>query len=140
MFPSPIFFHRFVLSSFHGVFFTEARFPPEGRWLSRTFWLPRRGSTSSKYGCGVRFCFLLLSSASSLRFRALPSPTNFTDHLFALHSRRPSFCITKGVALLNTEEGRVNGYQGVCLMDSPTFSSTSCYACFGDLRFYQCAS
>ncbi len=31
------------------------------------------------------------------------------DPLFALHSRRHSFCITQGVALLNTEEGRVNG-------------------------------
>ena len=45
----------------------------------------------------------------------------------------PLFCITKGVALLNTEEGRVNGYQGVRLMDSPTFS-TSRSTCLDDLQ------
>ncbi len=87
------------------------------------------------YRCGARHshrCNLpdhipssLRSSYSFLRFI-------FADHLLALHSRRPSFFI-KGVALLNTEEGRVNGYQGVRLMDSPTFS-TSGSTCLGDLQ------
>ena len=38
-------------------------------------------------------------------------------------------------ALLNTEEGRVNGLDyAPNTMDSPTFSSTSRSACFGDLH------
>ena len=86
------------------------------------------------YRCGARHSHHLpdhisssrLSSYSFLRFI-------FGDHLVALHSRRPSFCITKGVALLNTEEGRVNGYQGVRLMDSPTLSTLRS-TCLGDLQ------
>ncbi len=70
-------------------------------------------------------------------------------------SRRLSLCITKQgvrafvfdfwsffltqksswIALLNTEEGRVNGLDYTPnAMDSPTFSSTSCSSCFGDLH------
>ena len=141
------------------------------------FWLSRRDSTSSKYGCWSSLCFVVIFSEFFLGFSGrvcsvvgasvfaatiyrcgarhshrcnlpdhIPSSLRssysfllfiFADHLVALHSRRPSFCITKGVALLNTEEGRVNGYQGVRLMDSTTFS-TSRSTCLGDLQLPVC--
>ena len=118
------------------------------------FWLTRRDSTSSKYGCWGSLCFVVITIyrcgarnfhrcnlpdhiPSSLRSSYSFLRLIFADHLFALHSRRPSFCITKGVPLLNTEEGRVNGYQGVRLMDSPTFS-TSRSTCLGDLQLPVC--
>jgi len=96
------------------------------------FWLPRRDSASSKYGCGVIFhcgasTFLpeITSAASIVVVLAIFTVTTYpvTSHRrFGLCTRsfasfsptlslnQPSLCITKqGVFLLNTEEGRVNG-------------------------------
>ncbi len=141
------------------------------------FWLPRRGSTSSKYGCWGSLCFVVIFSAFSLGFSgrvcSVVGASVFAATIYrcgARHSHRcnlpdhipsslrssyysfpsfsptislyyilddPLFCITKGVALLNTEEGRVNGYQGVRLMDSPTFS-TSRSTCLDDLQLPVC--
>ncbi len=68
-----VFILAFYLASFHGIFLTEARFSPEDRWFSHQFCLSRRGSTSSKYGCGVRFVFCryllcIVASLSSCSF------------------------------------------------------------------------
>jgi hypothetical protein len=170
----------FVPFSFRGIFLTEARFSPEGRWFSRNsgyqdvtvhpqirvvlgfvlflllflccivsfgdHWRFFGRVLSivvlvhlyrcSFYHCGARNihrCNLPDHISSSLRSSYSFLRFIFADHLVALHSRRPSFCITKGVALLNTEEGRVNGYQGVRLMDSPTFL-TSRSTCLDDLQ------
>ncbi len=93
------------LSSFHGIFFTESRVSPEGRWFSRNFgW---QDVTVPPQNTGVGFVLL--------------------------------FVVIFFYILLNTEEDRVNGYQGVRLMDSPTFS-TSRSTCLGDLHAYASTS
>ena len=51
-----------LLSSFHGVFLTEARFSPEGRWFSRNSGC-QDVAVLLKYGCGVRFGFCCYFSA-----------------------------------------------------------------------------
>ena len=146
-----------LLSSFHGVFLTEARFSPEGRWVSRnsgcqdvavlpqiwvwgSFWFLLlflrcivtvflcnhwrfSGRVCSVVGASVFTTTISRCDARHFHHCNLPdhipsSPRSsrsflrfiLADPLSASHSRRPFLCITKhGVALLNTEEGRVNG-------------------------------
>jgi hypothetical protein len=133
------------LSSFHGIFLTEASFSLEGRRFSLN-----SGCQDVTVPPQIRvwgsFCFLLLSSSF---FVCFPS----------LHSRRPSLCITFSPSLSLYHKTRCDcpNYRrgesewitrsrspkhrrgesewiGLLLMDSPTFSSTSRSACFGDLH------
>ena len=143
-----------LLSSFYGIFLTEARFSPEGRWFSRNSGC-QDVAVLLKYGCGVRFGFCCYFSAAlsqcsfviigdflvgyvpllSLVFLPLQFPvvvlviftaaTYPTTSLRRLALRALSFASFSpnlslhhiladpfsdhGVALLNTEEGRVNG-------------------------------
>jgi hypothetical protein len=58
----------FVPSSFHGIFLTEARFPPEGRWFSRNSGCQDVAVPPQNTGVGVRCVSLLFSLHFSWAF------------------------------------------------------------------------
>ncbi len=91
------------------------------------FWLPRRGSTSSKYGCWGSLCFVVIFSAFFLGFSgrvcSVVGASVFAATIYrcgARHSHRcnlpdhipsslRSSCSFLRFFLENTEEGRTNG-------------------------------
>ncbi len=148
---STVFSHRsFSIPSFHGIFLTEARFSPEGRWFSRNSGCQDVAVPPQIWVWGS-FCLFLLSSLHRrfAIFVLFPS----------LHSRRPSLCITFSPTLSLHHKTRSRSpkqrrgenewitrsrspehrrgeseWIRLRLMDSPTFSSTSRSTCLGDLH------